>query len=1263
MPESGANNQLGPKNTQKDQPVTENEGEDLSVLIHGNLQEGNSLDGGGIRPFLPEGLLVEYLTEESIFATLVLSGFEESKLCKAIRDFRHHKIGTNASPITDDFLPITETKKKEVPFFNSFQRRGHWNVVKVTDFCVKQWTFLAPVLPPPERDGVPLLKVDPLTILPFTKAHRVDAGAFGEVYKVMLCPSNMLTEHLKNSYIAVKRMRDPNPEDEQSQRNPGQQWTREVETHAEIQRTNHPHIIDFIAAIERGTARYLLFSWADQGNLQSLWVKHKSPLLSSTLVEDVIRQLRGLADALDELHNCGEKGKDADSSWRHGDVKPQNILSRSKQKVNASTQQPGSDDQLDIGHLMMSDLGLAKHHSVATKVRNDRTSTRSTTFRYSPPEVYTLEETESTARSRRYDIWSMGCVILEFSIWLLYGWHALDDFNKKIITADWGEQCPWFTATIKPGKGKTAKLHGIVEHTINFILKEDPECRDQTALRELVELVRDKLLVVELGSPKPSPKIPSSCSGTSDTTPNPSIQEQIHVPTIQVPASEEDKVDDSSTTKVRAESKDVNDALRQIIKKGQQNKKYWFTGKDRTGVRLDMIRIMTAAGWGYLSPEAAAKSRAIGRPAYSGVEGTPSLGVLDSGSPNSSTMTAILQLDRTEFFVDNSFAHKTISAMDSAGLFPESHAEARLCLKCQELDFFAPKFTIQDTWQDLATNQARCDFCKLRWRACLDRKLDSKSPIRFGRVESMLHLNEHSEPALSICRAPGKSTTEDRPNTNLIKIGLPNLTVTSNQHFSLMRRWLEDCDDQHQCKPHAKSTVPTRVLDLGTGREPIVRLYRTRPGDSFRYIALSHCWGKDQHFTTTTSNIEDHMNSIPMDKLPKTFQDAIRTTRELGIQYLWIDSICIVQGDHGDFDKEAEKMEYVFSSAYCVLAASSARSQTEGFLNPRKSRTVVNLGRKKDDIGVYATPFSDDFKKHVVNSPLSERGWVLQERALARRTIYFTEWQTYWECGHGIRCETLTSMDNKLISFLGDPNFPSKLSDGTSDRGEKIRFYEGLYTQYSRLTLTNSSDRPIAIAGLERRLIHDLNCSGGFGVFDDQRSLLQRSLLWQRGETTPTLERIGHPQVLFRVPTWSWMAYKGVIAYLDPPFGMVDWRIAEIRGNWYGQGSNRAELSAKTRKFRMGETGTEDFNITWDIPGEIDTEKAVLRCVVVGNLKQRDPKPMKSTHYVLIVRLREHGAKLATDETDIYERVGVGTMLGEYLDLDNSLQRKWDKIR
>ncbi|KAH7630903.1 heterokaryon incompatibility protein-domain-containing protein [Sordaria sp. MPI-SDFR-AT-0083] len=599
--------------------------------------------------------------------------------------------------------------------------------------------------------------------------------------------------------------------------------------------------------------------------------------------------------------------------------------------------------------------------------------------------------------------------------------------------------------------------------------------------------------------------------------------------------------------------------------------------------------------------------------------------------------------------------------MDSEGLFPEPSNRARLCTRCRKLDFFVPDFLVEDTWADLKETHNVCDFCALRWQVCIEQNLKNTQKITFVAINSMLHLNEHADPVMSICRAPDQ-VFESKQESKRIKIGFPNLTASCSQHMGLMRQWLEYCDTRHHCKPQANSSVPTRVIDIGTEHEPTVRLCETKPGDSFRYIALSHCWGTEQHFLTTACNLEEHKRGIPIQTLPRTFQHAIQTTRQLGIQYLWIDSICIIQGDHGDFDKEAEKMELVFSSAYCVLAASSARSQQDGFLNPRKARKAVNLVKEGDARGgVYVSLFSDDFKEHVVNSPLSERGWVLQERALARRTIYFTEWQTYWECGDGIRCETLTLMNNNLISFLGDPNFPSKLSDGTSDRGEKIRFYEGLYKQYSRLTLSRDSDRPIAIAGLEKRLIHDLKSSGGFGVFDDERSLLPRSLLWQRGDEFPTLKKI-ESQVLPRVPTWSWMAYKGGVDYLDPPFGEVAWNISEIRGNWFGKG-NRTELSAKTRLFRMTTTTTQDFDITWDIPKDIKPDVVRLKCIVVGVKMQRGVSAETKTHYVLIVRLREYSAGLATEETEIYERVGVGKMLGLYIDLDNSQPRDWVKIR
>lgn len=159
------------------------------------------------------------------------------------------------------------------------------------------------------------------------------------------------------------------------------------------------------------------------------------------------------------------------------------------------------------------------------------------------------------------------------------------------------------------------------------------------------------------------------------------------------------------------------------------------------------------------------------------------------------------------------------------------------------------------------------------------------------------------------------------------------------------------------------------------------------------------------------ANVEAYREKIDFGQLPATFQDAVVTTRELGLEYLWIDSICIIQGEGGDFDQEAKRMEDVFSSAFCVIAASSARGQNHGFLNRERQEPEFLTFEHEGLPTLYVSRFMDDFNKDVLESPLSKRGWVLQERALARRTIYFTDRQTYWECGKGVRCESLTKMD------------------------------------------------------------------------------------------------------------------------------------------------------------------------------------------------------------------------------------------------------------
>jgi Heterokaryon incompatibility protein (HET) len=245
----------------------------------------------------------------------------------------------------------------------------------------------------------------------------------------------------------------------------------------------------------------------------------------------------------------------------------------------------------------------------------------------------------------------------------------------------------------------------------------------------------------------------------------------------------------------------------------------------------------------------------------------------------------------------------------------------------------------------------------------------------------------------------------------LLQLGFPQLpAIGSDTHFKVLQQWLKHCDDNHhKCRPLDNAPLPTRLIDLGDKGPKTAKLYETQQNDSMKYIALSHPWGDPPHFCTFTSNIEEYKQHIEFSNLPTTFQHAITTTRELGFQYLWIDSICIIQGPDGDFNKEANRMEDVFSSAYCVLAASSAKGQNDGFLKKRDEREYLTFFRE----GLppfYICRFIDDFNQHVLEGSLNKRGWVLQERALAHRTIYFTNKQTYWECGGGVRCETLTKM-------------------------------------------------------------------------------------------------------------------------------------------------------------------------------------------------------------------------------------------------------------
>ena len=139
--------------------------------------------------------------------------------------------------------------------------------------------------------------------------------------------------------------------------------------------------------------------------------------------------------------------------------------------------------------------------------------------------------------------------------------------------------------------------------------------------------------------------------------------------------------------------------------------------------------------------------------------------------------------------------------------------------------------------------------------------------------------------------------------------------------------------------------VPTRLIHIVDSDQTLKLVENIGRVD---YITLSHRWGnptqKDQDdYSTTEKNHKTRCKGFSRSDLPKTFQDAVEVTRMLGKRYLWIDALCIIQDDGTDLTTELQFMDKIYSSSYCTIAASSASSWKEGFLERKSAPYYIQL--------------------------------------------------------------------------------------------------------------------------------------------------------------------------------------------------------------------------------------------------------------------------------------------------------------------------------
>ena len=254
---------------------------------------------------------------------------------------------------------------------------------------------------------------------------------------------------------------------------------------------------------------------------------------------------------------------------------------------------------------------------------------------------------------------------------------------------------------------------------------------------------------------------------------------------------------------------------------------------------------------------------------------------------------------------------------------------------------------------------------------------------------------------------------------------------------------------------------------------------------------------------------------IQLSSLPPTFRDAVVATRALSIRWIWIDSLCIVQDDSQDWEREAVLMGKVYQNAALTLAGASSKSCIEGLFKTVQTVRITETGRPGDQpIEVFARLYAD---KLSTEFPLLQRGWVLQETLLARRTVYFGRRELLWECRHA--ATKMSSPDPFAQHRFLDWTYPleSKFLPGMPITDVPYTWRK-IATVSSSLALTFPRDLFPSLAGIAQ-IFGTLRSPRYYaGLWEDSLII---DLTWKT-YSSENESYCGRRLVSWRAPTWSW---------------------------------------------------------------------------------------------------------------------------------------------
>lgn len=336
--------------------------------------------------------------------------------------------------------------------------------------------------------------------------------------------------------------------------------------------------------------------------------------------------------------------------------------------------------------------------------------------------------------------------------------------------------------------------------------------------------------------------------------------------------------------------------------------------------------------------------------------------------------------------------------------------------------------------------------------------------------------------------------------------------------------------------------LPTRILDLGDQEAPDIRLFVPNECAAAKYAALSYCWGRSNHFVLTSDTVKDLQNGLHISQLPQTLQDAVRVTREIGLRYLWIDALCIIQGQDReaitDWNIEVSKMDTVYKNAFVTISAAAAPTASCGLFDgshcdlPFVSSWTAS-GLRKVALWARATWRNHDPGFHT--EPVNSRAWTFQENMFSSRVLFYTSFGLLWKCKREItwvysgESYVYESPTNPRTEFKDMANISRYTISLTSGR---LKSWAWILQLYTARNLTNPYDKLPALAAIAKQ---HADSTGGQYLAGLWKTTFRQDLLWKHHPEYMShlvgVSDAGNPMLSkgYRAPSWSWAAIDGLV--------------------------------------------------------------------------------------------------------------------------------------